>query len=88
MCGQEFWELITGGNQFYQRIVIPIDKEVKKRDDNFKDTYAAKINEMTKDFSEQFLTEEGHISWERISDFVSRKNDTGNKQSEIELEEI
>lgn len=33
LCGQEFWELITGDTEFYQRIVVPIDKEAKKRDD-------------------------------------------------------
>lgn len=85
LCGQEFWELITGDNEFYKRIVVPIDIEAKKRDDNFKETYAAKINEMTKDFSEQFLTEQGHIAWDKIIDFVSKKNGDNSSQSEIEL---
>lgn len=85
LCGQEFWELITGDNEFYQRIVVPIDKEAKKRDDNFKETYAAKINQMTKDFSEQFLTEHGHISWEKIIDFVSKKNGVSTIQTEIKV---
>lgn len=84
LCGQEFWELITGDNEFYQRIVVPIDKEAKKRDDNFKETYAAKINEMTKEFAEQFLTEQGSISWDKIIDFVSKKNGTDNAKIEIE----
>jgi Type II restriction endonuclease EcoO109I len=48
------------------------------------ETYAAKINEMTKDFSEQFLTEQGYISWDKIIDFVSKKNGTNNTQIEIE----
>jgi site-specific DNA-methyltransferase (cytosine-N4-specific) len=60
---------------------VPIDKEAKKRDDNFKETYAAKINEMTKDFSGEFLTKDGHISWDKIIDFVSKKNGAGYIQS-------
>lgn len=72
-CGQEFWELITGDNSFYQRIVIPIDKEAKKRDENFRKTYSAKINELTKDFSQTYLTDDGQIYWKKLIDFVSKK---------------
>lgn len=73
-CGQEFWELITGDNSFYQRIVIPIDKEAKKRDENFRKIYSAKINELTKDFSQNYLTNDGQIHWKKLVDFVSKKN--------------
>ncbi len=73
-CGQEFWEFISGDNKFYQQIVVPIDREAKKRDENFRNTYSAKINELTKDFSENYLTDDGHINWEKLIDFVSKKN--------------
>ncbi|MBM3253919.1 MAG: hypothetical protein FJZ16_06690 [Candidatus Omnitrophica bacterium] len=73
-CGQEFWELITGDNSFYQKIVVPIDKEAKKRDENFRKIYSAKINELTRDFSQSYLTEEGQIYWKKLIDFVSKKN--------------
>ena len=72
-CGQEFWELITEDKDFYQKIIVPIDKEAKKRDENFKNTYNAKINELTKDFSEIYLTKDGYINWEKLIDFVSKK---------------
>lgn len=72
-CGQEFWELITGDNSFYQRIVVPIDKEAKKRDENFRKIYYAKVNELTKDFSQNYLTDEGQIHWEKLIDFVSKR---------------
>ena len=73
-CGQEFWELITLDKNFYQKIIVPIDKEAKKRDDNFRNTYNAKINELTKDFSVTYLTKEGYINWEKLIDFVSKKS--------------
>lgn len=73
-CGQEFWELISGDSYFYQQIVAPIDKEAKKRDENFRNTYNAKINQLTKDFSRIYLTEDGHINWKKFIDFVSKKN--------------
>lgn len=72
-CGQEFWELITGDKDFYQRIVVPIDKEAKKRDESFRNSYYAKINELTKDFSKSYLSDDGLINWEKIIDFVSKK---------------
>ncbi|KKP67049.1 MAG: methylase N-4/N-6 domain protein, partial [Candidatus Roizmanbacteria bacterium GW2011_GWC2_35_12] len=59
---------------FYQKIIVPIDKEAKKRDDNFRNTYNAKINELTKDFSVTYLTKEGYINWEKLIDFVSKKS--------------
>lgn len=73
-CGQEFWELISRDSKFYQQIVVPIDKEAKKRDENFRNIYSAKINELTKDFSENYLTEDGYINWEKLINFVSKKN--------------
>lgn len=74
LCGQEFWELITGDKDFYQKIVVPIDKEAKERDEHFRNMYNAKINELTKDFSVTYLTEDGHINWKKLIDFVSKKN--------------
>lgn len=74
LCGQEFWKLITGDDNFYQRIIVPIDKEAKKRDKKFQEVYSAKINELTKDFSTTYLTNGGHIDWEKIVAFVSKKD--------------
>jgi hypothetical protein len=73
LCGQEFWELISGDDKLYKKIILPLDTEAKKRSDNFKEIYSAKTNEMTKDFSDNFLTEAGLIDWEKIVDTVSKK---------------
>lgn len=73
-CGQEFWELITGDDNFYQQIVVPIDKEAKKRDEKFRNAYNAKINELTKEFSQTYLTGDGYVNWKKLIDFVSKKN--------------
>lgn len=76
LCGQEFWELVSGDKEFYQQIVVPIDKEAKKRDEVFETKYAAKINELTKDFSETYLADDGQIDWKKIIEFVSKKNNS------------
>lgn len=73
VCGQEFWELISGDSELYKQIILPLDKEAKKRSEHFKEAYSSKSNEMIKDFSDNFLTKKGLIDWEKIIDFVSKK---------------
>ena len=73
ICGQEFWELVSGDEQLYKEIILPLDKEAKKRSDHFSDVYSEKSNEMIKDFSDSFLTKKGAIDWEKMIDFVSKK---------------
>ncbi len=73
ICGQEFWELISGDNKLYKNIILPLDKEAKKRSDHFKEIYFEKSNEMIKQFSNNFLTKKGLIDWEKMIDFVSKK---------------
>lgn len=73
-CGQTFWDFVTGEKQFYKRIISPIDKEAKKRDEGFKEAYSAKINEMVKEFSENYLNKEGLIDWTKLLEYVSKQN--------------
>ncbi len=71
LCGQKFWKLISGDNQLYKELIKPLDKEVKKRDDAFKELYAKKVNEMTKDIIELFHTK-NMLDWNKIIDYVSK----------------
>ncbi|MES2087514.1 MAG: PmeII family type II restriction endonuclease [Patescibacteria group bacterium] len=71
LCGQNFWELISGDKDLYRNLIKPLDKEVKKRDDTFKETYVKKINEMTKDLIELFYTKD-QLDWDKIVDYVSK----------------
>jgi len=73
LCGQNFWELISGDKDLYKKLIKPLDKEVKKRDDLFKETYIKKINEMTKDLTELFYTK-NELDWNKIIDYVSKSN--------------
>ncbi len=72
-CGQEFWSLISGDEDFYQKIIVPIDQEAKKRDENFRKMYSAKLNELTKIVLDNYLGEDGLIDWRKIIDYVSKK---------------
>lgn len=72
ICGQPFWELISGDDQLYKKIIQPLDKEAKKRDEIFKKLYVQKINEMTKDIVNLFYTKD-NLDWEKIIDYVSKR---------------
>ena len=72
ICGQAFWELVSGDDQLYKKIIQPLDKEAKKRDEVFKTLYVKKINEMTKDVVDRFYTKD-NLDWDKIIDYVSKK---------------
>lgn len=72
ICGQSFWELISGDDQLYKKIIQPLDKEARKRDDVFKKLYVKKINEMTKDVIDLFYTK-NNLDWDKIIDYISKK---------------
>lgn len=72
ICGQPFWELISGDNELYKKIIQPLDKEAKERDVIFKELYVKKINEMTKDVIDLFYSN-NNLDWDKIVDYVSKK---------------
>lgn len=72
ICGQPFWELISGDNQLYKKIIQPLDREAKKRDEIFKALYIDKINEMTKDIVRLFYTRD-RLNWDKVIEYVSKK---------------
>ncbi|MDD4989952.1 MAG: PmeII family type II restriction endonuclease [Candidatus Pacebacteria bacterium] len=71
ICGQAFWELISGDKELYKKIIQPLDKEAKKRDENFKKLYSQKINEMTKDIINTFC-QKNNLDWDKIVDYISK----------------
>lgn len=73
-AGQDFWSFISGDDNLYQEIIVPIDKEAKKKDELFKATYAAKVNEMTADFTSYFMLNY-QIDWVKLVDYVSKRGE-------------
>lgn len=72
-CGQEFWQFISGDPQLFQKIIVPLDREVKKRDEDFKALYVISVNQLTKDLLDNF-SKSGSLDWEKILNFVSKKD--------------
>jgi site-specific DNA-methyltransferase (cytosine-N4-specific) len=71
-AGQDFWNFISADDNLYQEIIVPIDEEAKQKDENFKEAYSKKKNEMTRAFMDDFLTD-NLIDWVKLVDFVSKR---------------
>lgn len=72
-AGQDFWQFLSGDENFYIEIVEPIGKAAKQRDERFKELYIAKVNEMTVEFMQRFMTN-NKIDWVKLLEFISQKS--------------
>jgi|SRR5579884_3343792 len=83
LCGQEFWSFISGDNDLYLKIIVPLDEEARQKDEEFKKAYTSKVNLLTQQFLNEFC-EAGNINWIRLLEFVSKKvRSDKNKSSPI-----
>ena len=72
--GQAFWEELTGDADFYLKLIRLMKDEPAKYKDKFDKEWAAIINRMTSEFTDLFCSQDGHIDWERLTEFVSAKD--------------
>ena len=70
-AGQEFWKFISGDDELYREIIVPIDEEAKLKDETFRKAYTAKVNELTLEFSINFLDATNLIDWSKLVTYVS-----------------
>lgn len=70
LCGQRFWELISGNEKLYIDIVEPIGYKAKEKNEEFIENYSQIINKLTLEFSQNFC-DNGKINWEKLVDYNS-----------------
>lgn len=71
LCGQQFWELISGDASMYQTIIEPLGWRAKERNDEFESEYAKVTNRFTAQFIRDFCRSDGAIDWNRVVAFNS-----------------
>ncbi|MDX9776331.1 MAG: PmeII family type II restriction endonuclease [Petrimonas sp.] len=71
LCGQRFWEFISGDENLYITIIEPLGYEAKKKNDNFIFEYTKVINKFTKEFTNTYCDSEGSILWNKLVNFNS-----------------
>lgn len=66
LCGQRFWEFISGDENLYIDIIEPLGHKAKQRNEKFMVEYSKVINKFTKDFSITYCNAEGSILWNKL----------------------
>lgn len=70
LCGQQFWEFISDDSELYLNIIEPIGYKAKQRNEEFMESYAQIINNLTLEFSQKFC-DNGKINWAKLVEFNS-----------------
>lgn len=72
LCGQRYWEFISGDENLYLEMIKPLGQQVKEKDEQFEEKYAQKVNEMTQKMLNEFC-KNGLIDWDKLVKFNSSK---------------
>jgi len=72
LCGQEFWEFISGNDSLFVDIVEPLGYQAKERNEEFLAEYTRILNLFTQEFKEGFCVQ-GIIDWDKLVRFNSGK---------------
>jgi len=71
LCGQRFWELISGEPELYTKLIEPLGFETELRNAEFSESYGSLTNRITKEFLVDFCKESGEIDWDKLVRFNS-----------------
>ena len=74
LCGQRFWEFISGDENLYTDIIEPLGHKAKEKNEQFQVEYAKVINKFTFEFSNEYCAPDGSILWNNLVRFNSGKN--------------
>lgn len=73
LCGQRFWEFISGNERLYIDIIEPLGYQAKQRNEEFRIAYSNMLNKITLEFSQEFCMKTGAINWDKIVEYNSGK---------------
>lgn len=71
ISGQKFWTEITGDPSFHVRLITLMKNIPEEHRNEYQPEWDAALNRLTREFTEMFCNDTGHIDWERYADFVS-----------------
>ncbi len=72
LCGQAFWEFISGNDHLYLEIIEPLGHRARERNEAFQGEYVRIINLFTQEFMQDYCID-GKIDWEKLVRFNSGK---------------
>lgn len=71
LCGQSFWSFISGSENLYANIVVPLAHDAAERDGSFKSEYAKVVNRFTSELVADFCASDGALDWNALVQFNS-----------------
>jgi type II restriction endonuclease EcoO109I-like protein len=66
LCGQRFWDFVSGDPEFYIKIVEPIGLNAKERNAEFLAQYELVVDDFTRLFREHFCDAQNSIMWDSL----------------------
>jgi hypothetical protein len=73
LCGQAFWEFISGNDRLYIDMIEPLGHRAKDRNEEFSQAYASILIRFSRQFMDSFCTND-RIDWEKLVKFNSGRN--------------
>jgi hypothetical protein len=74
LCGQNFWEFISGDKDLYLEIIEPLGHKAKEKTDAFDMAYSKVLNRFTHEFMDYFCLKDGSIDWNKLVKHNSSKS--------------
>lgn len=71
LCGQRFWEFISGDPNLYLEIIEPLSVKAKEKNEEFKRQYACKLNLFVKEFLKDYSLADGSVDWRKLVEMNS-----------------
>lgn len=71
ICGQRFWELMSGDPDLYLKLIEPLGHEAFEKNEEFLFSYNSLKNRLVKEFLIDFMKNDGAIDWEKLVKFNS-----------------
>lgn len=71
LCGQDFWEFISGEERLYLEIIEPLAENAKERNETFNKKYDCKLDGFVVEFLKEFASADGSVDWQKLVAFNS-----------------
>jgi hypothetical protein len=75
LCGQRFWEFISGDENLYLELIEPLGHKAKEKTAEFNEAYSKVINRFNDEFIQNFCTKDYSIDWNKLLKHNSSKNE-------------
>ena len=73
LCGQAFWEFISGEPDLYLEIIEPLSAKAKEKNEEFLKQYNCKLNLFVKEFLKDYSMDDGSVDWKKLLKMNSGK---------------